>query len=292
MKLVVFDLDGVLVDIDSSWELIHRDFGTDNEENFKRYLRGEINYGEFMRTDIALWGKVNIKQVRRILDKVHIMKAAPKVVEELKKAGCKTAIISSGISILADRVRETLKIDHSYANKLLTDEKGWLTGECEEIVNLHSKGTVLKRLAEEEGMSLKQCAAIGDSKFDISLFRMAGLSIAFNTRDKEAEKAADLVIDDKDLEKAIPWLTSKNLKKVDSSLIYSSVRVARAVASSISPDNLRTPSGLYVRTWNEGKTVKIKIVCTRRVETMLGTLDDLFACTQVAERAIKAIQTE
>ena len=38
MKMVVFDMDGVLVDIDSSWQLIHKAFNADNEENFQRYL--------------------------------------------------------------------------------------------------------------------------------------------------------------------------------------------------------------------------------------------------------------
>lgn len=292
MKLVVFDLDGVLVDIDGSWKLVHRAFGTDNEENFQKYLRGEFNYKEFMRTDIGLWDRVNVKQVKRILDAAAIMATAPKLFDKLKRAGCETAIISSGISILADRVKETLKIDHSYANKLLTDEEGWLTGEGEETVALQNKGAVLEKLAEEEGFNLKQCAVIGDSKFDVSMFRKAGLSIAFNTKDEEVKRAADLVIDDKDLEKALPWLISENLIKVDSSLTYNSIREARAVANSVSPDNLRTPIGLFVRTWNEGKFVKIKIVCTKRVETVLETLNDIFACLQVAEGAIKAIKTK
>ncbi|GAG35915.1 unnamed protein product, partial [marine sediment metagenome] len=54
IKMVVFDLDGVLVDIDSSWQTIHRAFGVDNEENFQKHLRNEIDYREFMRSDIGL----------------------------------------------------------------------------------------------------------------------------------------------------------------------------------------------------------------------------------------------
>ncbi len=288
MKLVVFDLEGVLVDIDSSWQLVHRAFGTDNEENFQRYLRGEIDYREFMRTEIGLWGRANITQIKNILDEAPLMDSAPRVVEELKKAGCKTAIITSGISILADRVREMLKIDHSYAIRLLTDERGQLSGESEEVIDLSNKGEVLKRLAEEEDVSLKQCALIGGSGFDISLFKEVGLSITFNTRDEKVREAADLVIEDKDLGKVLPWLKSRNLTKVNSSLSLSSVVEARAAAGSVSPDNLRTPAGLFVKTWSERESVNIKIVSIRRIETVLATLDDLFACLQVAEGAIKA----
>jgi len=288
LKMVVFDLDGVLVDIDSSWQLVHRAFGTDNEENFQRHLRGEIDFEEFMRSDIRLWGRVNIRQIKSVLDEVPMMAAARNVISELKKAGYKAAIISSGISILADRVRETLNMDRSYANRLLVDDDGWLTGEGEEIVGLLSKDVVLKRLTEEEGVSIRQCAVIGDSRFDISLFREAGLSIAFNAKDEEVKKAADLVIEGKDLGRILPWLTSKNLMKADLCLKCGSAEEAVAIAGSVSPDNSRTPFGLLVRTWSEGKTVNLKVVCIKGVETMLATLDDLFTCVGVAERVIKA----
>lgn len=269
--------------------LVHRAFGRDNEVNLQKYLQGEIDYSDFMRTDIALWGRVHVNQVKHILDEAPIIATAPKLVAELKRAGCKTAIISSGISILADRIAEALRIDYCYANILLTDEEGFLTGEGEARVALGNKGAALKKLAEEAGANLKKCAVIGDSRFDISLFKEVGLSIAFNSKDDEVRRAADLVIEDQDLEKALPWLISENLSKVDSSLRYNTVNEARTIANSVSPDNLRTPDGLSVRTWNEGKTVKIKIVSTKRVETILATLDDLFACIQVVEGTMKAV---
>lgn len=290
LKMAVFDMDGVLVDIDSSWQLIHRAFGTDNEENFQRHLRGEIDFKEFMRSDIRLWGRVKIEEIKSILDQAPIMPSVPNTMDELEKAGYKTGIISSGISLLADRVKKTFNLDYSYANRLLTDENGWLTGEGEEVVGLLNKDLVLRKLAEEAGISTKQCAVIGDSHFDISLFREAGLSIAFNAKDEAIEKAADLVIEGKDLCKALLWLKSKNLMKAEASLKYGSAREAMAVANSVSPDNSGTPSGLQVRTWCEGKTVNVKIVCAKSVETMLATLDDVLACMQAADRGIKAVK--
>lgn len=288
LKMVVFDMDGVLVDIDSSWQLIHRAFDTDNEKNFQRHLRGEINFREFMRSDIRLWDRPRIERIKSILDQAPIMASVPNLMDELKRVGYKTAIISSGISLLANRVKETLNLDYSYANILLTDGNGRLTGEGEEMVGLFSKGVALRKLAEEAGISTKQCAVIGDSRFDIPLFKEAGLSIAFNAKDEAVAKAADLVLDDKDVCKALPWLKSKDLVKAEVSLEYGNVRGAMAVASSISPDNLRVPSGLQVRTWCEGKTVNVKIVCAKSVETMLATLDDVLACTQAADRAVEA----
>jgi len=200
IKLVAFDLDGVLVESDSSWQALHDTFGVTNEENFQKYLRGEIDYKEFMRSDIRLWGSSSREEIKRILDLVRLMKGAKETIDKLKKAGYKTAIISSGISLLADRVKGQLGIDCSYANKLLFDEKGRLTGEAEESVTLLNKDQILRRLAAVEGITTSECTVVGDSKFDIPMFNEAGFSIAFNPKDGLVRKEAKSVIEEKDLE--------------------------------------------------------------------------------------------
>ena len=64
MRMVVFDLDGVLVDIESSWEMIHKVFGVNNEINFQKHLKKEIDFEEFMRSDIRLWNRPNIDRIK------------------------------------------------------------------------------------------------------------------------------------------------------------------------------------------------------------------------------------
>ena len=53
--LVVFDVDGVLVDIDSSWGKVLKQLDIQGSPNMPFYLRGEIGYYEFMLKDINLW---------------------------------------------------------------------------------------------------------------------------------------------------------------------------------------------------------------------------------------------
>lgn len=207
IKIVIFDMDGVLVDIDSSWQFVHRLFHVDSSENLDKYLRGEIDYKEFMRRDIRLWGVIHIDQIKNILDKAPLMKGAKEVVHNLKKTGYKTAIISAGISILAERIQKELGINYTFANRLKVDENGVLTGEGEEIVNLLNKVTVLRRLALEERTTPRCCAIVGDSVFDIPLFKEAGLSIAFNATDEGVKEAADVVVEHKDLRKILPYFT-------------------------------------------------------------------------------------
>ena len=52
IQAVVFDCDGVLVDIGSSWQQIHEHFGTNNLETLEKFLNNKITDDEFMAMDI------------------------------------------------------------------------------------------------------------------------------------------------------------------------------------------------------------------------------------------------
>jgi len=209
IKVVVFDMDGVLVDIESSWDFVHKAFGIDGRENFERYLRGEFDYREFMRKDIGLWGRVHVDQIRKILDQVPFMKGSKVTIEILRNSGYKTAIISSGLSVLAEKLQRKLGLDYVFANDLLIDNEGFLTGEGNPVVGLWNKEKVLQRLLKILKMEPEQCAFMGDSIFDIPLFDTVGFSIAFNSRDERVMKSADISIESKDLRTILPHFKTK-----------------------------------------------------------------------------------
>jgi len=288
-KLVIFDLDGVLVPIDSSWQYVHRAYGRNNEENYRKYLRGEIDYQEFMRSDIALWGDASIQTIKAILDQVPLTEGAEELTETLRKNRIHTAIISSGISLLADRVGRELGIDRVYANKLIADDHGQLTGEGMTVVPLRDKLSVIKRILEEEGVSPKECAVVGNSIFDFPDLDI-GLSIAFNPQDVESEEKTDVSIEGRDLRLLLPWLTSGPPSKMTMCLA-TGAREAKSVAAALSPDNMKVPQGLYVKVFPEDGRVCMKIVSVRGLGTLLATVDDLLSCSHVAISSIDAAKS-
>jgi len=205
VKIIIFDMDGVLVDISNSWQFVHKSFNVNGRDNFRRFLDNEISYGEFMEADINLWGRVKVDFLESILAEVPLMKGAKSTVKQLKNAGYKTAIISAGISILAERIQQELGIDYAFANRLIANGNGVLTGKGEEVVNPLKKAAVLRELAAKEHTAPRCCAVIGDSIFDVPMFKEAGFSIAFNTNDKRVKEAADIIIEEKNLEKVLPY---------------------------------------------------------------------------------------
>jgi phosphoserine phosphatase len=202
-KFVAFDLDGVLVDTFSSWVWMHEHFHVNNDHSLYAYQRGEIDYTEFMRRDIALWLEkkkdMTIQDVEEILSDVPMMEGGKEVVAELKKYGILTAIISCGIEVLANRVAKKLGIDFVVANGLVFDEEGKLTGEGTLSIELADKGKPLKKLLEENGIKKEECVAIGNSYGDAGMFAVCGLGIAFNPQDEVVREKADITVEGPDL---------------------------------------------------------------------------------------------
>jgi len=71
---------------------------------------------------------------------------------------------------------------------------------------------------------------------------------------------------------------------------YDDVKSAEAVAKAISPDNFKTPPGLYIKTTNKGNKVVTFIRCKGKLSTFIATIDDLLSCMSTAERTIQTIK--
>ena len=68
-------------------------------------------------------------------------------------------------------------------------------------------------------------------------------------------------------------------------LSYKNEREAEAVEKAVSPDNVKVPAGLFVKTVRRGSKVFTTIECETRLETFMATIDDLLSCVSVAEKA-------
>jgi len=205
-KVIVFDMDGVIVKNDSSWITIHNYFKVNNSKSFKEYLDGKIDYSEFMKRDIALWPKVKIKTIEGIFNESQIVSGAQDTISELKKTGYITALVSAGLDILANKINRDLNFDYIFANGLDVDKDGYLlgTGKCR--VELLRKYKVLVSLSKMLNIPLSKFIAIGDSKYDVSMLDVAGLAIAFNPKDEEIKHAADIIIEGNDISKILNFL--------------------------------------------------------------------------------------
>jgi phosphoserine phosphatase len=194
--LVAFDLDGTLVRIGSSWSWIHKLLGTLEaaKPNADLYYAGKIDYHRWADLDVQLWRGIPLQRVEEAVQKgLEFVSGGQRLIATLRGLRLKTAIVSSGLSVFADKAKEVLGIDVARANRLLTDAKRCIRG-VDVRVAYDNKHEVLAALAKTLRIPLSRCVAIGDSRNDIPMFRLAGASIAFNPTDDEVAESATTVV--------------------------------------------------------------------------------------------------
>jgi len=202
-ELVAFDMDGVLVDILSSWRYIHTCCGTDNRETLQAYLKGDIGSQNLTEQDVALWrqaGKCR-QDLEQFFRQVALMPGAHACIQALHEQNITTAIVSGGLDILADRIAAETGIQHVLANGF----HGNLEGSIMRVL-IEDKGKALRRLTVDLGIPLDKVVTVGNSHYDISMFAVSGLSIAFNPCDDKVVAAADVVIKKKDLSQILDYV--------------------------------------------------------------------------------------
>jgi tRNA threonylcarbamoyladenosine modification (KEOPS) complex Pcc1 subunit len=68
---------------------------------------------------------------------------------------------------------------------------------------------------------------------------------------------------------------------------YEDEETAKAIAKAVSPDNFKTPTGLFIKTFQEKNRVITRIKCRRKLPTFIATIDDLLFCTSTGEKTIQ-----
>lgn len=182
LRLVAFDLDGTLTVETSSWQSIHRFFGTEvyGAEGLRDYELGRISYEEFMRRDIAHWPKgLHISTIEEILSSFSLRPEAENTIRQLRQRGMRVVVITSGLAPLARNVCQRLQIEDYVANDLETDAAGRLTGQGIPVVEPLKKDRVLHEFLRRLDLRSEQALAVGDTKFDRSLLKAAGIGVAF-----------------------------------------------------------------------------------------------------------------
>ena len=192
VKLAAFDLDGTVLEHNSSWVAIHRHFGTEHmgAASLRLYTEGKIDYREFMMRDISSWPKgVSRSEITGVLSDYKLRREAPGVFEELRSRGIRTALVTSGIDILAKRVAKELQIDYWLANGLRFDRDGRLMPKGVGRVDPTRKDLAYQRLLKKAGIPSKRTIAVGDTIYDLAFLKSAGLGfmLAHTTRVPDPE---------------------------------------------------------------------------------------------------------
>ena len=72
-------------------------------------------------------------------------------------------------------------------------------------------------------------------------------------------------------------------------LEYGDAKNADAIANAVSPDNFKTPAGLFIETVRKDSNVLTEIKTEAKLFTFIATIDDLLFCVSTAEKTLRTI---
>jgi len=196
IKLVIFDLDDTLTKGPTIWEYIHEEMGTWESHGIKYYeefLAGKFGYNAFIRKDVACWKGLPLSNVRKAIKRMQYIPELKKTIRKLSKLGIDTALVSSSIEIFARYVEKKFGIKHVYANPLRTKD-GRLAGKVELLVPGKGKGRITRYIKRSLGLKKREILAVGDSTYDLPMFKEAGICVTFDDAADAVKKHADHVV--------------------------------------------------------------------------------------------------
>ena len=214
IKLVVFDLDNVIIDgegIDEIGKLINIE--DQIAAITEQAMQGEIDFETSIKKRVGLLKGVATDDIRTLANEMPLMKGAEETVSSLMENGFEVAIISGSFDIIADTIKGKLDVDNIFTNSLV-EEDGILTGEVTGPLVSGSKLDVLSKLIEEKGYTLDECVAVGDGANDISMIESAKYGIAFNAKPALKENA-DIIVETRDLTDVLNVIINLNSENTE-----------------------------------------------------------------------------
>jgi phosphoserine phosphatase len=182
-RLVVFDMDSTLLRIEVIDELARKMGVVDQVSTItEAAMNGEIDFDESFRRRVRLLKGMKREVIDHLIANMPLNEGAERLIRSLKSVGYKVAILSGGFKYFVEALQESLGVDYGYANELEFDGDV-ATGEVlGEIINGEKKREYMKKIAEQEGIDLKQVIAVGDGANDLPMLSEAGLGVAFRAK--------------------------------------------------------------------------------------------------------------
>lgn len=202
IRAVLFDLDGTLVRykgvaFESSWGALGVAAGVGAlwDQLLDRYRGRLTEYSNWVSENAALLRGIPVARVLPSLFPPPYAPGVREAIAELRRSGYILGIVSSGVDLVAERVRADLDLSFAVANELRIAD-GVFTGEAVVRVGLGDKRAVVEQEARRLGLDLGEIAFVGDHLNDIPVFGAVGCAIAYAPKEASVAAAAQSVVHD------------------------------------------------------------------------------------------------
>ncbi|MFW9849869.1 MAG: HAD-IB family phosphatase [Candidatus Thorarchaeota archaeon] len=207
LKVVSFDLDGVLYDGKSAAFPVAKELGLG--QKFLQILHeNNLHQRSFVDSIIEgakIWEGVPVDGgLDYVVENMPLMTGTEETLSNLKDWGYEVGCISSGVSqFFLKPLIKRLDLDFAYSN-VLGEKDGRHDGTVSYVMAGPQKAATIRNHLSERGYTKENLASIGDGENDINIFHLSRLSIAFNPESEHVSEAASLTIHSRDLRSILP----------------------------------------------------------------------------------------
>jgi phosphoserine phosphatase len=209
-RVVVFDLDGTLLRGATVSLLLARWLGREPDiaELERRFHAHEISNRVVADTSAAWLAGKHTADVWQVLMNGAWISGMTETFQRLADAGVSLLLATITWRFAAEMLRERYGFVAVSGTEMQVTN-GVLSGRVTRYFDEHDKLRFVDSWCAENGFSMGDVAAVGDSRSDLPLFRRAGMSVALNAT-PDAREAASHVLDTDDLRDVLALLQLVN----------------------------------------------------------------------------------
>ena len=204
--VLVMDMDSTTIKIECIDEIaILAGVGEQVAAVTELAMQGELDFAQSLHQRVATLSGSSESILADVARNIPLMPGLETLIKHLKQYHWRVAIASGGFTYFADHLKDLLKLDAAFANKLEIID-GHLTGKVlGNVVDAQVKADCLHKLSNEYQIPHQQTVAMGDGANDLIMMTAASLGIAFHAKDI-VKKQADTAIHFSGLDCMLHWL--------------------------------------------------------------------------------------
>ncbi len=205
-RAVIFDIDGTLlpdttVSLFMAERMGHLELIVEMEAALHAY---EIDDQTFASRDAVNYRGVAVAEVEARLADLPLIAGLEEVCRRLTATGVLVMLASCSWNFAGRYLQHRFGLN-DHCGSEMEEADGIFLGRVARVCSDRDKATHATAFARRYGIDIGDCIAVGDSRSDLPLFKVAGRAIALNAR-SDARAATDEHLDTDDLRDLLPLL--------------------------------------------------------------------------------------